>query len=302
MTKQSMTAETILLTQRLESWLVVNDPKHYEGPHGLLTPEVLEARAALQEGAEPAPAQARLSGAGSADALEADNDAQAMLDQYGAASPEFLDAWKKDPAGGAVTLSEMARRAAGYNPANLDDFGASAPQFLDYLNRIQQAPLFDIKKTTSTQIKKESSDWDTLIDAVAGTFQGIEGDDKLKIIAGLKNLASAASTKMSETQTQNIFVQSALNVDGDVTLYIYNSQISFKREVGKGYDTKQSEFNVVELELAFKVDLWPNYVAQVAKVFTANLDDWLNNNNTDTEGAGAIPAISQPEGGTPVNP
>lgn len=279
---------------RVNAWLTVHDPAHYTGRFGIHTPEVMDTFAAMATAADSptAPAQSALTGPGASDALKADVATFAVL--KGGASPTdpaFVDQFKKDLVGGAVTLSEMARNAAGYQPQVLDNSGANAAAYEAYLQKIGSCPLFILRMSDRLTINRTTSNWDTLIDAIADTFAGIQAEDKDAIVKGLKTLASAASTKMSTTETESVFVQNALNVDGVVSLYLYNSQVTFREESGKGFDTKQNTFDVVRLKLEFQSALWPNYAAAVAAKFTSSVDDWLTNNATSTAGTKPIVAL-----------
>jgi hypothetical protein len=207
-------------------------------------------------------------------------------------SPEFLDLWRSDLVGGAVTMSEMARNAAGYQPQVMSNSNATQLAYEGYLRNIGSCPLFILKMSDRQTLNRTTSDWNTLIDQIADTFEGIADKDKAKIVTGLRNLASAASSSMSTTETENLFVQNALNVDGVVTLCLYNSTVSFHETSGKGFDTKQNSFDITRLELQFQSALWPQYVDRVAAKFTSSVDDWLTNNSTKIDGAPPIVALS----------
>jgi len=293
MTVSSTDSETT--HAQMEAWLRVHDPANYTGNGGIHTPEVLDRLGAIATaiGADGAPSQAAVTGPDASVALTADRNAANLLKQGGPTSPEFLEAWKTDYVGAAVTLSEMSRNAAGYQPQLIDNSGANATAYQSYLTRIGSCPLFVLKMSDRQTLERTTTDWNTIIDAIADTFQGIQAEDKNKIVDGLKNLAKAASSTMKTTEKENVFVQNALNVDGVVTLYLYNSTITFYEESGKGFDSKQNTFDVTRLELQFQTRLWPQYVAAVAAKFTSTVDDWLTNNSTQVPAAApAIPAFA----------
>jgi len=186
----------------------------------------------------------------------------------------------------------MARNSAGYQPQTLDNSGAQSAQYQQYLRNVGSCPLFILQMSDRQHYDRQSSDWNAAIDAIAAAFEGIASQDKDKIITGLKNLAKAASSKMSTTQTESVFAQNAMNVDGRVTLYLYNSNVSFVETSGKGYDCKQDTFDIVRLQLTFQSALWPQYCAAVAAKFHSSVDDWLSNNSTSTAGAQPIKALN----------
>lgn len=293
MTMSSIDSDTS--DARMEAWLTVQDPALYTGKSGIHSPEVMDSLAAIAgaTGADPAPSQAALTGPNANAALTADRQAADLLKKGGPSDPAFLDAWKSDFVGAAVTLSEMARNAAGYQPQLIDNSGANATAYQNYLTKIGSCPLFVLKMSDRQTLQRQTTDWNTIIDAIADTFQGIQAEDKNKIVDGLKNLAKAASSTMSTTETENVFVQNALNVDGVVTLYLYNSTVTFREESGKGFDSKQNTFDVTRVELQFQTKLWPQYTAAVAAKFTSTVDDWLDNNSTQVPAnTPAIPALS----------
>ena len=289
MKKQSAETDTAM-----SSWLQLHDPRLYTGPAGIHTPEALSAMAAMTTGSgsvTPAPSQAAVTGTSAQTALLGDQKAQQALTQYGALSAQFQSEWATDLVGGAVTLSELARNAAGYQPQLISNNGANAAAFQSYLGKIGSCPLFVLQMSDTLQYTRDTSDWNEVIDAIADTFTGIQADDKASIVRSLKSLAQAASSNMSTTETENLFVQSALDVDDVVTLYLYSSSVSFVETKGKGYDTKQTTFDITRIELLFQSALWPEYVPQVAAMFTSSVNSWLLNNSTSTTGTKPIPAL-----------
>ena len=82
-------------------------------------------------------------------------------------------------------------------------------------------------------LEQKTSDWNTLIDSIAGTFEGIMDKDKGAIVSSLKQLAKAASSKMSTKQTTQVFTQNTINVDNVISYYLYSSQVTFEEEKGK---------------------------------------------------------------------
>ncbi|WP_042298555.1 hypothetical protein [Paraburkholderia bannensis] len=283
------------MADQVLSWLTLHDPALFSGPHGIHTPQARDALqmvAAANGSTEKAPSQAALTGAGASAAIAKDKQAQALLKAKGPSDPAFLDVWGSDLVGGAMTLSEMARNAAGYQPQTLSNDSASASAYQEYLRRIGSCPLFVLKMSDRLTITKKTSDWNTLIDSIADTFSGIANEDKNSIVSGLKQLAQAASSTMETTETENVFVQNAVNVDGVISFYLYNSTVSFYEKQGKGYDTKQSSYDVTRLRLEFQSNLWPKYAASVAAKFTSSIDDWLNGNATSTDGTKPIPALN----------
>lgn len=254
---------------KLNAWIQVNHP----GSHKLLaTPELIDVKNLMFDNAKIAPSQAALTGSG-ADAAKTNSD------------------WASNPALGAANLANMARVSAGYNPTDLSNAGASTTQYQAFVQKLVNCPLFILKLSDHQSITKTSSDWNTMIDAIANTFEGIADKDKNSIVSGLKNLAQAASSKMSTEETESVFVQNVINVDNVISYYLYSSKTSFVEKKGKGYDTKQSSFDILKLRLEFQTDLWPMYWQKVKAAFDGSIDDWLKGNKTSTAGTKPIPAL-----------
>lgn len=254
---------------RLHAWIQMNHPEHIKM---VATPELKDVNALVATSGVIAPSQAAFTGPDAASAL-ANQD------------------WATNPALGAANLANMARNAAGYNPIDLNNAGSSTTQYQAFVQKLISCPLFIVKMSDHQSITKTSSDWNTVIDAIANTFEGIADKDKNAIVSGLKNLAQAASSKMKTTETQSVFVQNVINVDDVISYYLYSSNTSFEEEKGKGYDTKQSTFDVLRLRLEFQSALWPAYWQKVKQAFDGSIDDWLNDNKTTTAGTKPIPAL-----------
>jgi len=280
----------------VNSWLTLHDPALH-GHRGLRTAMAMDAMKALALTTDTtlAPASAVVTGSNAKSALQLDKNAQAALSAAGgdASDPNFLTLFKNDLAGAAITISAMARQAAGYQPQTLDNTGATAAAYEGYLASMGKCPLFILRMADVLTYDRTSSDWNTVIDAIAETFKGIASEDKDTIVQGLKSLAQAASSKMSTTQTESVFAQNALNLDNVVSLYLYSSKITFIETSGKGFDSKQTIYDIRRVKFDFQSSLWPSYAAKVAAKFTCSVDDWLTNNSTSTAGTKSIPAFSK---------
>jgi hypothetical protein len=283
------------VADQVTSWLTIHDPALYTGPRGIHTPKARDALSALAvaQGEVPAPSNAQVTGSKKDALLQIDQKAVAALKAANGnvQDPNFQNIWTTNLAGAAVTLSELARNSAGYQPQTLNDDSANSAAYQQYLRNIGSCPLFILQMSDRLTYDRETSDWNTVISAIADTFQGIAASDQNAIVKGLTSLAQAASSKMKTTQTENVFVQNAVNLDNVVTLYLYNSQISFYEESGKGYDTKQTKYDITRCQLTFQSAMWPDYAAAVAAKQTSSVNNWLNNNSTSTAGTKPIPAL-----------
>lgn len=248
----------------IEAWLTVNNPS----AHATLrhAPMVASFLATTTEQSDLAPSMSALTGPGAA-AAKSNTD------------------WATNPALGAANLAQIAMRAAGYDPTNLDmNDKANAAKFDTFRQKLAQCPLFITKYAEKQTLEQKTSDWNDLIDNIASTFEGIMSKDKGAIVSSLKQLAQAASSKMSTKQTTQVFTQNTINVDNVISYYLYSSQVSFEEQKGKGFHTRQSDFVVWKLRLEFQTELWPDWWERVKKAFDGDMNDWLGDTTTQNTG------------------
>lgn len=257
----------------MEAWMDLNHPATHRQLRTARVADAMSLVAATNTSAVIAPSNACLTGPDAESAKKSTD-------------------WENNPILGAVNVAQMARIAAGYNPTDLSNAGATSAEYQDFLKRLVTCPLYSIKMTDHLSVKRESSDWDSVITSIADTFEGIADKDKGQIVNGLKSLAQAASSKMETTEKESLFVQNAINVDGVISLYIYSASTSFYEKKGKGYDTKSNEFDVVRLRMEFQTALWPDYWEKIKKRFDGTVDDWISDNSTTTAGTNPIPALA----------
>jgi len=275
--------------------MAAHKPSLHQGNAGMLTQKARDAVRALNavSNALPTPANMQVTG-DTAKVAAAQKALFATQQSTGATSSASVAAMLASPASGLMHVSDMARIANNWNPTNLVDSGANSIAYQNYVSSLVKFPLVTLNMATRTKITRQSSDWNDVIDAIAATFQGIAENDKNAIVGGLKNLAQAASSTMSTTEQTNVFVQNALNVANDTyEFYLYNSQVAFQETKGKGYDTKQSSFDVVQVKLTLLMPLWTEEnVGKIIGQTNASLDDWLKANSTATAGTTPIPALN----------
>lgn len=224
------------------------------------------------------------------DQQKALHDAQVS---FGDKSSEAVDAMLKFPATGLMHISDLSRIASGWNPASLDNTGANSKRYDDYINRLLKMPLLTLDYAEHQRVERQSSDWNELINNISDLFTGISGEDVGQIRKSLTNLAVAASSKMSTDERTDLFCQTALNTGNDLyQLYLYNTNVTFHEEKGKGFDTKQSTFEVFKLRLTLKYPLWTRqFVERLIGKTSDSLDDWISDNQTDTSGAPKVKAF-----------
>ncbi|WP_341992448.1 hypothetical protein [Azorhizobium sp. AG788] len=211
-------------------------------------------------------------------------------EKFGDKSSQAVDAMLRFPATGLMHISDLSRIAAGWNPTSLDATGANSKRYDDYINRLLKMPLLTLDYAEHQKIVRQSSNWDELINTISDLFTGITAQDVTQIRKSLTTLASAASTKASTDERTDLFCQSALNTGNDLyQLYLYSTNVTFHMEKGKGFETKQSTFEVSKLRLTLKYPLWTRqFVERLIGETSDSLDDWLNQNKTDVTKAPAV--------------
>lgn len=216
----------------------------------------------------------------------------------GPTSQESVRKMVEAPATGLMHISDIARISSGWNPVLLDNSAANSVAYQNYLNKIVSFPLVTLNYASRETLRRTTSDWNTLIESIADTFVGIQGDDKEAIVRGLKNLAQAATSTSSTEQKTSLFCQNAINTgDGIYEFFLYNSTCTFKEETGKGWETRQNDFDVLKVKLTLILPLWTEEnVAKIIGQTSQSLDDWVLDTSTSLAGTSPIPALEE---GTP---
>lgn len=281
--------DTSKVSDALDAWV-----SSVRSEQRLYTPESREAIMKVFATADTMVTPAMMAVTGTQDVAAQQRKLFETQKQTGATSSESVQAMLDAPATGLMHVSDMARIAAGWNPILLEESAANSAAYQDYVNRLVKFPLVTLNYSQRQQMDRTTSDWDDLINSIADTFKGIEQKDKGAIVQGLKNLAQAASSTMQTVQKTSLFCQNAINTANDVyEFYLYNSTVTFREEKGKGFDTKQNKFDVLQVKLTLKMPLWiKENVQKIIGQTDGNLDDWLNNNQSSLKGTQPIPALN----------
>ncbi len=277
----------------LDSWMATVNPECHTGESSIYTPEAQENFALLSSAAAALNTPANMQVTGDQDVATQQLNLFQTQQATGATSDESVQQMFENPATGLMHVSDLARIANNWNPVLLDNSAANSIAYQNYVTQLVRFPLVTLNYAQRQTLNRETSDWNTLIDSIADTFTGIAQEDKDAIVSGLKNLAQAASSTMSVEQKTSLFCQNAINAANNVyEFYLYNSTCSFKEESGKGYDTKQNQFDVLQVKLTLVMPLWTKEnVQKIIGQTSSSLDDWLNNNSSSTEGTSPIPAL-----------
>jgi hypothetical protein len=191
-----------------------------------------------------------------------------------------LERFRAQPMDGCTSIMNIARVAADFNPL-LPDVKGNVEKFQDYTRRVLSAPFFNLGYADSKTEVRQSNDWNDLIRSIVELFEGIEKEDRDRIKGGLTALAEAATSRSGTKQTQNLFVQNVLQMDGGtLSVFIYYSSVVLQEDKEKGSTSRQSEFTIARSKLVFRTGDWPVFAERVWKKQVTVVDDWLDDNTT----------------------
>lgn len=187
-----------------------------------------------------------------------------------------IEAFKKAPLNGCLTVMTMARIKSGFNPTLLDDPDASQ-KFSNYSENLQKAPFFHLEQSDVSHLERHEKTWDSLVQSVLDLYDGVSGEDKNSIKESIGNLAKAAMNKAGVKQTKNLFVQSTINYTSEIQVFILWSKIQMTYESGKSTST-QEIIDISKLKLRFDKEMWPYYAEIVLKYNISFIEEWLKEN------------------------
>lgn len=191
----------------------------------------------------------------------------------------------QSPATGCAMIISLAQSASGYNPSAPSQAG-DTQGFLAYLQQLLACPLFSTE--INDQVKLNwSADWGTIVDNILGYYKGIADKDLATIRNSLWTIANAAASSSNTNQSENLFVQSTINTDESIKVYIYKSFVLMRRDVHKGsgknaptYVENQAHFELYRTVLVFDAAKWPQYATMIMAETDASLSSWLADNSS----------------------
>ncbi len=186
------------------------------------------------------------------------------------------EAFKNAPLNGCLSVMTMARTKAGFDPTNIDDKDSSN-KFSQYSKNLQYAPFFHLISADVSHMEHDEKSWDNVINNVLDLYDGVSSTDKEGIRKSLGNIAKAAMNKAGTTQTKNLFVQSEINYDNEIKVYVFWSKIQMTYDQGKSTST-QEIVDISKLELQFDKVMWPYYASMVLKYNISFIEEWLKEN------------------------
>jgi hypothetical protein len=195
------------------------------------------------------------------------------------------------PATGCAMVMNLAQQASGFNPATPAQSG-SLSGFLNYIQQLINCPVMETKLSDQVNIQLQSN-WSNNVSAIMSYYQGISPDQLASIESGLWTVARAAASNANTNETDNLFVQSALNIDGTIKVYIYKSYVCMRedRHTGSGKNaptitTNQASLKLYRTILKFDSSRWPEYAHIIMPKTNASLSSWLSDNSTPS---GTVP-------------
>lgn len=272
---------------QVQAWCELNDPKKHillrkSNPIGASTSDLFGT-----ELAQPAVVGATILGnteyqqreAKLKEVLKNRNPTSLNDDEYQLALSEF----QNNPLTGCTSVLDMARVASGYDPNGSATDTQNIAKFNDYLRRVLTAPFFHLTMNEHSEYHREESNWTAAINEISNLFDGVQGEDKSKIVSSITNLANAVASHKDTRQTSNLFTVSAINAPNNnsiIEVYLYSSKIEMIESEYKGSDCKQTDIDIRKINLRFNKEMWKSYARKVLERHVKLVDDWLDDNST----------------------
>lgn len=180
---------------------------------------------------------------------------------------------------GCTTVMDIALKRSGFKPLDPPANG-NFTAYTKYVDSLVSAPFFHLEYADTKELHERESNWDNLINSIAGLFDAVTSEDKSRIVDGLKQLAHSATSTSDKEERLNVFSQAAIaqNTTG-IRVSIHHSSVVMIEHDGK-HTTKQADYVVNRACLNFRLEEWPLFAGKVAAIQVTRVDDWLNANNS----------------------
>ncbi|NEO43356.1 MAG: hypothetical protein F6K55_04190 [Moorea sp. SIO4A3] len=267
--------------EKVNSWCAMNDPANVLRVRG---EEPVFFRSGFSGIPNPVVSGGAVTGDGLQDALDKDKAFQGFMppagenptmDQY----DNLLAIFRSNPGTGCTTVMDMARIAAGFNPLN-PDLKDNEKAFDDYVGRIMSAPFFFLNDSSRTEYHRGEKSWNLAVNDIVNLYEGIEKNSKDQIRKSIINMTQAAASRKNTRQTKSLFAQSTLNLENEIQVYIYSSNISLIENKGRKSTSRQTDISIVKARLTFYKNLWPSYAQIVMNRHVKMIDAWVKDNTT----------------------
>jgi hypothetical protein len=180
---------------------------------------------------------------------------------------------------GMATILETARKRVGWDPTVLDD-PKQAANYAKYISDVADCPLLTLEEREYTEVSAVHNDFKKLIDDIAALFDGLSEQDIGKIKKSLQVVANTAASSDHTVQKNVLLTLSVVDVDDEIRVYIYSTNVQMRRDSQKGGSTDQTSFKVLKLSMRMIKDYWPQVAESFWKQFHTNMSDWLDKNKT----------------------
>ncbi len=258
--------------EQVKSWCTLHDPIEIERAFG--NQEVTFPMSAIGGIEQPVTVNEQVAGNWRF-ALARDDEVRRHLGK-----PGLLEAFKNSPATGCITVMDMARISSGFNPFN-PLYPGNYNAFLNYVDTIARSPFFEANPPDIQRYHRKDDDWNGVVNAIVGYYQGITVSDRNRIRMSLHRLINSAGSRRDTWQKRNLFAQNTVKAEkDDIIVYIYNSNVSLTERGGK-HTTTEVYFNISRIILRFYFQRWAYYAETVANKHIKLVRDWLNENSPD---------------------
>lgn len=197
-----------------------------------------------------------------------------------------LEYFKNSPADGCTSIIDLARIAAGYDPARLG-VNDSLARFTRFATAILDAPVFRKRVLDVRPLRWETANWAAAMKQLAAQFPGLAGTDEQRLRASLERLARTAAGNPGRVQSGSVFVQNVLYANGkDFEVYLYYAYASFREIHEKKHNPKfVTDLRLARAHLSFLTAQWPGFAEAVWQRHVCAIVDWLDDNASRSDKA-----------------
>ncbi|PYG90368.1 hypothetical protein LY28_00251 [Ruminiclostridium sufflavum DSM 19573] len=230
----------------------------------------------------PVVCNTRLVGSNAGDALNADSRyINYKVTGQTAQAQELL---AQSPATVLAMILALTQQKTGFNPSDPAQAG-NMNDYLRYVKELFQCPV--LANEVNDQINcSYGSDWASTINIILGYYKGIQPADLNTLSDSLWAIARAASSCPNTSETMNLFVQNALNVEDGCKIYMYKTFVEMVEEKHKGsgknapvYTSDCTNFQLYRSVFHLDYKEMASYSAYLMGQTDANLHSWLNDNS-----------------------
>lgn len=187
----------------------------------------------------------------------------------------------QSPATVLAMILSLTQQQCGFNPSDPTHAG-NINDFLKYVNQLFQCPVL-VNEINDKVDCSYGSDWGSSINSILGYYVGISPTDLNTIKDSLWNIARAASSCPNTSETQDLFVQNSLNIDGSYKIYMYKTFVKMVEEKHKGSGKNAptrikdcTSFTLYRAVFHLNCQDIASYSASLMSKTDSSLHSWLN--------------------------